>query len=280
MKKTENTGRDAKRYPWQFLSGTNIKIAGIVLMTLDHLHQMFIAQGAPAWLNWFGRPVAAMFLFLCAEGFFYTRSRKRYMLQFLGGFLFMAAMNQLLSLAMPMPNIVLINNIFGTLFMAVYYMWTIDRIRSGFRGKSPLRIITGIGGFLLPFLLSLVMILALQAGNWNIARFFLFIPTPLSVEGGLVLILIGVSFYLLRRFRPAQIALLVVISAFSWYSSRNTPGNVQWLMVFAIIPMILYNGKRGRGGKYFFYIFYPAHIYLLYCAAWFLRQGLVSLIGG
>jgi hypothetical protein len=48
MKKTENTSRDAKRYPWQFLSGTNIKIIGIVLMTLDHLHQMFIAQGAPA----------------------------------------------------------------------------------------------------------------------------------------------------------------------------------------------------------------------------------------
>jgi hypothetical protein len=270
MKKLENTSPDANS--WQFLSGTNIKIAGIVLMTLDHLHQMFIVQGAPAWLNWFGRPVATMFLFLCAEGFFYTRSRKRYLLQFLGGFLFMAVMNHLLSLTMPMPDIALINNIFGTLFMAVYYMWTIDRIRGGFREKSPVRIITGIAGFLLPFLLSLIVILALRTRNWNITRIFLFIPTPLSVEGGLVLILIGVAFYLLRKYRLAQAALLAVISALTWYFSRDTPGDVQWLMVFAIIPMILYNGKRGSGGKYFFYIFYPAHIYLLYCAAWFLRS--------
>ncbi|MDR2136474.1 MAG: hypothetical protein LBO76_07650, partial [Treponema sp.] len=83
--------------PLRILSGTGIKIIGIILMTMDHLHQMFIAQGAPAWLGWFGRPVAAMFLFLCAEGFYYTRNKRRYMLQLLGGFLFMTAMNRILS---------------------------------------------------------------------------------------------------------------------------------------------------------------------------------------
>jgi hypothetical protein len=34
---------------------------------------------------------------------------------------------------------------------------------------------------------------------------------------------------------------------------------------------MLYNGKRGSGSKYFFYIFYPAHIYLLYLIAWLIR---------
>ena len=28
--------------------------------------------------------------------------------------------------------------------------------------------------------------------------------------------------------------------------------------------MLLYNGKRGRGCKPLFYIFYPAHVYILY----------------
>ena len=42
---------------------------------------------------------------------------------------------------------------------------------------------------------------------------------------------------------------------------------VQWMMVFAAIPMYFYNGERGSGNKNFFYIFYPAHIYLLWILA-------------
>jgi hypothetical protein len=108
------------------------------------------------------------------------------------------------------------------------------------------------------------------SGNRNAALIFLFIPSPLSVEGGFVLVSLGVLFYLLRNHRLAQAALVLAVSALTWYFSRDTPGDYQWLMVFSVIPLFLYNGKRGRGGKYFFYAFYPAHIYLLYCLAWFL----------
>jgi hypothetical protein len=261
------------RRPWRILSGTGVKIAGIVLMTLDHVHQMFAAQGAPNWLGWFGRPVATMFLFLCAEGFFYTRSRKRYMLQFLAGFLFMSAMNRILSVAMPM-DIALINNIFGTLFLTTWYMWMIDRITGGFREKSPAKTLSAAGGLLLPLIVSLVGFLALQSKNHTAILILLFIPNPLFAEGGFVFVFMGVVFYLLRKDRLAQAALVLVLSAFTWYLSKDSvPANFQWLMVFAIIPIILYNGKRGKvqkSGKYFFYVFYPVHIYLLYCIAWFL----------
>ena len=34
------------------------------------------------------------------------------------------------------------------------------------------------------------------------------------------------------------------------------------------LPLILsYNGQRGRGMKYLFYVYYPAHVYILAIAA-------------
>ena len=41
-------------------------------------------------------------------------------------------------------------------------------------------------------------------------------------------------------------------------------GTIQRYGVFSAVPMLLYNGKPGRRMKYFFYIFYPAHLLILY----------------
>lgn len=40
----------------------------------------------------------------------------------------------------------------------------------------------------------------------------------------------------------------------------------QCFMIFALPLLLLYNGKRGKGFKRFFYIYYPAHIFVLYIA--------------
>ena len=260
---------------WRVLSGGAIKIIGITLMVMDHLYQMFVSLGAPIWLKWLGRPVAAMFLFLCAEGFSHTRNKRLYMLRFLGASVFMGLGNQLLGRLFPVEDVALINNIFGTLFLCVLYMLMADFLLEGIRGKKPGRILLALGGMLLPLILGFVMVSILfrtDSPSLVAAALFFAIPTPLSAEGGVVLIAVGVLFYIVRNWRWAQalvpVATGLLVALASGYA-KGVP-DAQWLMVFAALPILLYNGRRGWGAKYFFYAFYPLHIYLLYFIAWIL----------
>lgn len=47
---------------------------------------------------------------------------------------------------------------------------------------------------------------------------------------------------------------------------------MQWLMIAALPLMMRYNNKKGYGMKYFFYLFYPAHTFLLFYIANFVLK--------
>jgi len=249
------------------LTGNQIKIIGVVLMAIDHIYQMFFMYGVPTWVDWFGRPVAIIFLFFCAEGFFYTRSRKKYLLQLFIGFELMNIISFLLSRAMP-SEVMLINSIFGTLFLTAFLMLAADTIRDGVKTKRRSKIIGGILLFLAPFAASVLIMLILPLlsdgtlPSWSI-EFIVAIPNFLTTEGFVYFPLLGLLFYLLRKNRLIQLIPLVVFCILNAVMKST-----EWMAIFAAIPILLYNGQRGKGSKYFFYIFYPAHIYAFYIISW------------
>ena len=248
-------------------TGAGLKFMGVVLMVFDHLHQMFFMFGAPDWFTWIGRLVAPLFLFMCAEGFHHTRSRARYMLLLFIGFEFMNLASSALAAALPNDDVMLMNNIFGTMFLCTFYMWTIDTLRSGIRERKPSKVALAVAAALFSMLVAVAVVTLLSMpallASPHAGRLFVLIkmvPNVFLTEGGWALVLLGVLFYVFREKRLLQVLVLVALGLMT----RMGGDGVQWMMIFAAIPILLYNGARGRGSKYFFYIFYPAHIYIFY----------------
>jgi len=255
-------------------NATTLKILAIILMVFDHVHQMWAHSGAPMWLTCLGRPVFPMFLFAMSESFHYTHSRKAFLKRLLFASWFMTVCNLVLQYILPNNDIVLMNSAFSTFFIAGLYMLFYDMLIDGIKTKKAGKAAAAILLCLVPILTSLPALLVANLSNSDafsplairimLTACFL-LPNILIVEGGFIMVALGVLFYALRKWRWAQIAVLTALSALVFINGRGA--DIQWLMVFAAIPMLLYNGEKGRGMKNFFYIFYPAHIYLLYIIA-------------
>ena len=249
------------------LTAFTLKIMAFVLMVLDHIYQMWAHFDAPLWLTMLGRPVFPIFLFLIAESFHYTRNRKKLLLRLLIASQLMTIVNLLLnSYILPNHDIILINNAFSTFFISVLYMLFYEIFKDGIKQKSAKKI---IGSLVLASLPILVVIpigyIAFYENSplWLIRALSL-IPNAVIVEGGTVMVFLGFMFYALRPWRWAQALVLLALSVLQFIVD---PTSIQWMMVFAIVPIFLYNGEKGRSMKNFFYIGYPLHIYLLYILA-------------
>lgn len=241
------------------LTSFDLKLIGIILMVFDHIHQMFYFEGVPLWFTMLGRLVAPIFLLLSAEGFYYTRNRKKYMLNLLIGFWICQILFMAVPAILPNSKVELINTIFGTLFLGLCAMWVYD----GFFGK-----VKYIGKAVLGLLFLIVtpfvtmFVMASQDMPLIIKQIFIFfIPSVLTVEGGPIFILLASMFHIFRNKKIGTYLTLVLVSLFIFISS---PQNDQWMMVFSLLPIYLYNGEEGRKEKWLFYIFYPLHIIVLY----------------
>lgn len=262
----------ASKPKWQILDATTLKFLAVVLMVLDHIHEMFVSMGAPMWLTMAGRLVFPMFLFAASESFYYTHSKKRYLQRLLFASWGMTIFTFILQAVLPNPDVVLMNNAFSTFFVTGLYMLCWDTLKAGIRQKSPKKIGKAAVIFLVPILSAIpVYLMAMLSFNENVpgsvirllARIALLMPNILAVEGGAPLVVLGLLFYIFRKHRTIQIGVLFALSLIVYLSGNM----VQSFMALAAIPIALYNGKRGKGMKNFFYIFYPAHIGLLYCIA-------------
>lgn len=215
-----------------------LKLIAFILMILDHVYYYIL--DTPIWFTYIGRIVAPIYFFLLVESFFHTRDRKKFTIR-----LFVSAgiTCLILNLVFKQPM-----NIFLSMALGVLMLNIIEFIKSN-KGNILKRVLLFVS-------LIIVAVLSLY--------------TEASYLGvGMILI-----FYFLRDKKFLMSIAYIALSLCEIPFLMGTPYflediftvNYQWMMVFSIIPILLYNGKVGYRSKffnYFFYVAYPVHLILL-----------------
>lgn len=230
----------------KIFNGFQLKMLMAILMLVDHIAQFL--PNIPIWFHYLGRIVAPIFFFMLVEGFVHTSNRIKYMKRLFIWGVVMFSGSRILELILPYEQYIP-NNIFLSLascFALLYIVDLIEKVEDS-KAKTKLTIYAVIISFLALF-------------------------TEASYLGiGMALI-----FYFFRERKLAlSISYIILSSIFlgGGFSYENLfLINYQWMMVFSLPFILMYNGERGRSLKYFFYGFYPLHIWILYIIGYFLNK--------
>ncbi len=222
---------------YQIISGSALKVIATAAMLIDHIAAVLLRETPIELLTIMGRSItlyAAMrfigriafpiFAFLITEGYLHTRNRMRY-----GASLALFALLSEIPWNLEHTGKILAlssRNVFFTLLLGYLAICMLEKWRSRPSKQAA-------------WLLGLLAVSVILRADYGIS--------------GYVFIL----FLYVMRERPLLRAVI---------GSGILPA--RWEAGLAFIPIALYNGKRGfaRGSfaKYFFYFFYPAHLFALY----------------
>jgi hypothetical protein len=216
----------------RILDGTSLKLIAMISMVFDHVGDMFF-PGA-LWMRMIGRLAMPLFSFCIAEGYAHTKNKQRYLMR-MGVFALVSEIP--FDLAFEGRVGLGHQNIMLSFFLAILALMVFDRIRGEGKEHAAGKTLLGI------LCVCAVAVLALV----------------LRADYTLFAVLAVFLFYVLRNRHPllrcgVGVGFLALTRTVGYYRATG----------LSLIPLLLYNGKRGRGLKWLFYAFYPGHLLLLY----------------
>ena len=249
------------------LNGATLKLIACALMLIDHIGFIFIEQNATSYtfFRGFGRLAFPIFAFFIAEGCRYTKNKLRH-------FAMIFSAGVICELFIVLFTKQFIGNIFLTFSISILLIHLLET------AKISIFDVKIIDAILSVITIGAIIVALNFAFDLTITSPLLMLPQKFTLDYGLYGILapVAVSLFDFRRVENAPelikkldclvvkllcLALVLLPLAFSQTADFIA---IQFLQYFAILLLLLYNGKKGFNIKYFFYLFYPLHMVVLY----------------
>lgn len=281
-----------------FLSGgikvtsTMLKVVALVTMLIDHIWAFI--PGTPYYFHWIGRISAPIFMFCCIIGYTNTKNKIKYISRLYVLSLVMGGINAFLDIQY---------NFIRTLLIIIAIIFIIEKFEEKDR-NAKMALITfilwqivssliimqlqylGVSDKILIIMLpALSNILMLDGGMFFVLMgvlMYIFRDSKKNLLISYILLtvlnmliyntkILKVVFHILEKNIKIPFTLLSILfeSIFfgvlpAFMKTDLLYGDPQWMMIFALPFILMYNGEKGRGLKYLFYVFYPVHIIILY----------------
>lgn len=247
MEKAESSGSRG-------LSSCILKVIACISMLIDHATYAFIPETDPnGWMGvsvpyligrCLGRSAFVIFSFLLVEGFHKTGDRRKYALRILICAIISEPVFDNLCGTLNASEFLVHQNVLFSFVLGILCMILLEMVRErfGYSFDTYSRV------------------------KYNLSAAFICLAGFLSAyylrldHGG-----IGLGLVFLFYFLKGTEKWKLVLAIFAWsIACFFFDQYLEWAGILAAIPICLYSGERGRISKWFFYIFYPTHMLVLW----------------
>ena len=214
------------------MTSFGLKLLAMISMIFDHIGLMFMQDNEMLYSSFriVGRLAFPIFAFQLAVGYSHSKNKEKHIVRMLI-FAILSQFPYWLYLQTALPGFQHLLNIGFAFSLALLGMYAIDKTNNW---------ITKC------FSLAIVLILS----------------SILPIDYGIIGVLLCLSFYIFKDHKYLNLLSSALIIVVKVIVEKNM---MKYAMIYALLPIYLYNGKKGldnKFAKYLFYIFYPAHLLL------------------
>ncbi len=218
------------------LTNNQLKIIAMLAMLFDHIGKVLLPQYSI--LQIIGRLAFPIFAFMIAEGSYYTRNKIRY---FLSVFLLGAGCQAVYIIWEKSFYM----NILLTFSLSIILIFSLENYKKTKEKRNRI---------LMLFTVSTVLLIAVMLPVILIDQGFI-------IDYGVCGVLLPVAIF----YAPDKLRKLIYTAGILILLTLDLGGGIQWWSLLSIPFLALYNQKRGKYNiKPLFYIFYPAHLVVIY----------------